>query len=228
MAIAMRSLQIIILLLVVLCLSNFVASADEIRYKGDNYTFKCPAPQKDALGVYLNSRRVIRREVVYYCFETKKITLHPEYEGRIKVKNDSKTLTVDIINLQLTDTGAYWCSCIDVFGKCAMDESGVLLLVDEPPINPAPSTSANPKSGGMNDLLIPVTALTAGSVLLLILLVVAVWLVPKLKKLMKKREEEKEEEEEKRCNNGNNGVYEVMTVKRNERAEILRYSHKYP
>ncbi|XP_073691416.1 uncharacterized protein [Garra rufa] len=211
MAVTM-SLQFVNFLLVVLCLSNFVASADEIKYKGDNFTIKCPTHQEDALGVQLYSRRVISREAVYYFIETKKKTYHKDYEGRTEVKYDSKTLTVDITNLQLTDTGAYWCTCnLLSKKKCTMDESGVFLVVKDPPINPAPSTSANPKPGGMNDLLIPVTALTAGSVLLLVLLVVLVWLVPKMKKMIRRREEEKEEED-KRCNNG---VYEVMTVPRN-------------
>uniref|UniRef100_A0A9J8CRX7 Immunoglobulin domain-containing protein n=1 Tax=Cyprinus carpio carpio TaxID=630221 RepID=A0A9J8CRX7_CYPCA len=157
----MRSLQTILLLVVVLCLRNFVASTDEIKYKGDNFTMKCPAPPKETLGVYLYSRRESSRQVFYYFFNTQKLTVHKDFEGRVEVKHDNKILTINIINLQLTDTGAYWCSCNLMIGECTMDDSGVFLLVHEPLISLVPSKSADPKSGGMNDLLIPVMAITA-------------------------------------------------------------------
>ncbi|XDV12930.1 hypothetical protein PO909_001476 [Leuciscus waleckii] len=206
MTITMRSLQIILLLLVVLCLCNLVASADVSKYKGDNYTMKCPAPQEDAQGVNLYSRRSVRREIFYYYFKTDQFTpIHKDYEGRVEVKNDKKTLTINIFNLGLKDTGAYWCTCVAINEICKMDDSGVFLLVQDPP-EIIPASSKSPKSNGMNDLLIPVTALTAGSVLLLLLLVLGVWMVPKMKKLIRgQREEEKR---------SGNEVYEVMTIPR--------------
>ncbi|XP_067274022.1 uncharacterized protein [Pseudorasbora parva] len=168
MAITMRSLQVI-LLLVVLCLSNLVASADMIKYNGDNCTIVCEAPKEDALGVNLYRRRSYQQ----------------------------------IFNLQLEDTGAYWCTH-NVYGTENPVETGVFLLVQEPEILPASSKS--PKSNGMNDLLIPVIALTAGSVLLLLLLVLVVWMVPKIKKLIRSTREGERR--------SNNEVYEVMTVHR--------------
>ncbi|XP_043091827.1 uncharacterized protein LOC122342101 [Puntigrus tetrazona] len=204
----MTSLQSIILL-VVLCLSDLVASADEIKYQGDNITIKCPAPPEGALGVNLYSRREISRRVMYFFLKNKKLTIHLDFEKRVEVKYD-KTLTINIMNLKSTDTGAFWCTCNNLFDSCTMGDSGVFLLVRDPPISLASSTSASSKSGGMNDLLIPVTALTVGSVFLLLLLVVGLWLVPKVRKLIRNKEQEVEEEE-KRCNNG---VYEVMTVPR--------------
>ncbi|XP_052407783.1 uncharacterized protein LOC127952921 [Carassius gibelio] len=204
----MSSLQIFIFLLVVLCLTNFVASADVIKYKGDNFTMTFPAPQKEALGVYLYSRSEISREVFYYFFQTKKLTVHKDFEGRVGVKYDEKTLTIDIINLRLRDAGAYWCTCNRLQGECQMDDKGPFLLVHEPVANVASSKSADQKSGGINELMILVMAITAGSVLLLLLLVFGVWLVPKIKKQMRSKEKG---EKERRCNNG---VYEVMTVHR--------------
>ncbi len=102
---------------------------DEIKYRGANFTIKCPAHQKDAGGVYLYSRRQISRQVFYYFFKSKKLTVHKDFEGRVKVEYDNKTVKIDIINLKLTDTGAYWCTCNSLIGECAMDDSGVFLLV---------------------------------------------------------------------------------------------------
>ncbi|XP_039542702.1 uncharacterized protein LOC120489719 [Pimephales promelas] len=202
MAITMLSLQITFLLVVVLCL--LVASADVSKYKGDNYTMKCP-PHADALGVSLFTRRSIMRKVFYYNFSEDLLTPHKDYEGRVKVKNDKKTITIDIFNLELEDTGSYWCTYTCPFDDCEMDDSGVFLLVQDPQ-ETIPSSSKSAKSNGMNDLLIPVAALTAGSVLLLLFLVLGVWMVPKIKKLMRdQRGEEKR---------SGNEVYEVMTIPR--------------
>ncbi len=96
---------------------------DEIKYRGANFTIKCPAHQKDAGGVYLYSRRQISRQVFYYYFKNKKLTVHKDFEGRVKVEYDNKTVKIDIINLKLTDTGAYWCTCNVLIGECAMDDS---------------------------------------------------------------------------------------------------------
>ncbi|XP_067274014.1 uncharacterized protein [Pseudorasbora parva] len=202
MAITMRSLQVI-LLLVVLCLSNLVASADMIKYNGDNCTIVCEAPKEDALGVNLYRRRSYQRKILYYFFATDKLTVPDVYKSRVSIKNDKKTLSIEIFNLQLEDTGAYWCTH-NVYGTENPVETGVFLLVQEPEILPASSKS--PKSNGMNDLLIPVIALTAGSVLLLLLLVLVVWMVPKIKKLIRSTREGERR--------SNNEVYEVMTVHR--------------
>ncbi|XP_077069070.1 uncharacterized protein LOC143721965 [Siphateles boraxobius] len=215
MAITMRSLPIIFLFLLVLCLCNLDASADVIKYKGDNYTMKCPAAQAEASGVYLYSRRSIQRQVFFYHFKSGNLTLLTDYRGRVKINLDMKTLTIDIFNLGPKDTGAYWCTCSFFDAICEMDDSGVFLLVQDPP-EIIPTSSKGSKSNGINDLLIPVTALTAGSVLLLFLLVLAVWMVPKMKKLIRDQREEKKR--------SGNEVYEVMTIPR--RKDDMIHPHK--
>ncbi|XP_051988766.1 uncharacterized protein LOC127648228 [Xyrauchen texanus] len=186
---------------------NLVSSADEHKFKGENYTIKCPAAHKDALGVYLNSRREVSREVLYYYFETSKISLHDDYKGRVEVKVDKTTLIIDIFNLQMKDTGSYWCTCNLFKQICDMTTTkGVFLLVNEAPTETALVTAK--KSHGMNGILIPVVALTVGSVLLLLTLAAGVWLVPKIKEQSRKYKEE----EKRRAN----GIYVDMRYKTND------------
>jgi len=113
-------------ILSILCF--FESFVDVSKYKGDNYTMKCP-PHADALGVSLFTRRSIMRKVFYYNFSEDLLTPHKDYEGRVKVKNDKKTITIDIFNLELEDTGSYWCTYTCPFEDCEMDDSGVFLLV---------------------------------------------------------------------------------------------------
>ncbi|XP_051571404.1 uncharacterized protein LOC127450937 [Myxocyprinus asiaticus] len=201
------SLTVTLFLSVVLLnLCNLVSSADEHKFKGENYTIKCPAAHKDALGVYLNSKREVSREVLYYYFKSSMLTLHEDYKGRVKVKVEKTTLIIDIFNLQMKDSGFYWCSCNLFLRKCDMTtDKGVFLLVNEIPIETATVTAK--KSYGMNDFLIPVAALAVGSVLLLLILVAVVWLVPKIKEQSRKNREE-----EKR----HNGIYVDMRCKTND------------
>ncbi|XP_056608806.1 nicotinamide riboside kinase 1 isoform X1 [Triplophysa dalaica] len=192
-----------VLFLITVDLCSLDSSADEHSFKGGSYTIRCPAPQKDALGVYLKTRRKVERQVLYYHFATGGITVHEEYRGRVNISLDETILTSNILNLQLNDAGAYWCSCeTDSFEKCEMTAGeGVFLSVNEPTGELSSSTAK--QHNGMSDFLIPVTALTAGSVLLLLLLLFGVWLVPKIKTRRMKKGEEK---------TSGNGIYEVMKV----------------
>ncbi|KAI7803962.1 hypothetical protein IRJ41_014072 [Triplophysa rosa] len=185
------------------CLHAF--RKNEHRSKGESYTIRCPAPQKDAVGVYLNTRREVQRQVLYYSIETGDVTVHTDYSGRVNISRDEMIVTSNIWNLQLNDAGAYWCSCIKHFEKCEMTaDKGVILLINVPSGEVSSSTAK--QHNGMSDFLIPVTTLTACSVLLLLLLLFGVWLVPKIKKTrrMINREEK----------TSGNGVYEVMNVHR--------------
>ncbi|XP_051571872.1 uncharacterized protein LOC127451321 [Myxocyprinus asiaticus] len=200
------SLTVTLFLSVLLNLCNLVSSEDEQKFKGENFTVKCPTADQKALGVYLLSRREFIREVLYYYFNNSKLTIHEDYKGRVEVSVEKKTLTINIFNLQQKDTGAYWCTCNIFNANCHMTtETGVFIFVNEIPIKSAPSTANN--ATGMRDFLIPVTALTAGSVLLLLILVAVVWMVPKIKEhRRRKREEERRHA---------NGIYEDMRCKKN-------------
>lgn len=194
----------IVLLLFTLDLCSLVSSADEHRYKGESYTIRCTEPQQDAVAVSLYTRREEQRQVLYYYFETGDLTVHKDYRGRVNVSLDGNILTSNIWNLQLNDAGAYWCSCNLHFDKCEMTANkGVFLFVNVQSGEVASSTAKHPN--GMSDFLIPVTALTAGSVLLLLVLLFGVWVAPKIKRRIRRNEEE---------NTSSNGVYEVMNVHR--------------
>ncbi|XP_051994873.1 uncharacterized protein LOC127652648 [Xyrauchen texanus] len=186
-------------------LCKLVSSEDIQKFKGENFSFKCPTAEDKALGVYLFSRREDVHEVLYYYFEDSKLTLHENYKGRIEVNADNKTLTINIFNLQLKDTGAYWCTCNIFQSTCQMTDKGVFILVNEIPIESASSTANN--ATGMRDFLIPVTALTAGSVLLLLILVAVVWMLPKIKEQRRRKGEDERRH--------TNGIYEEMRCNKN-------------
>lgn len=213
MTMRMKTLLFTFLLLGVLCLSSFAESADVIKFKGESATMKCHISDKDAMGVSLFTRHKDKQEVLYYFIQSNKLTIKPTHEGRVEAKFDGKTLTVDILNLQKEDTGAYWCECNHIVTReCKMDQSGVVLVVHDRErqqnTGQVSASTAPSKFGGMNGLLVPVVALTASSVLLLLLLVLGVWVVPKIKKMRQTAKQEK---------TSANEVYEVMTVKREYR-----------
>ncbi len=101
---------------------------DEIKYRGANFTIKCPAHQRRGRCISVQQTSDQPTSLVL-LFQSKKLTVHKDFEGRVKVEYDIKTVKIDIINLKLTDTGAYWCTCNVLIGECAMDDSGVFLLV---------------------------------------------------------------------------------------------------
>ncbi|TRZ00110.1 hypothetical protein DNTS_020302 [Danionella cerebrum] len=202
------------LLLVTLCLCRFVACSDFInlpvvvwdvgrrdqfemspitdliQMKGGNFSIKCSVPDKST-GFYLETRRQAFREVLYYHFKSQKLTIHPDYKDRISEKIDITTVTVEVSNLQTTDTGAYWCRFTDSDFTCSQKVPGIFLQVH----------------GGTNDLLIPLMVMSVGSVFILLVLLV-VWILPKVKSMFRGAGAGEDDQK------SNHGVYEVMTVSR--------------
>ncbi|XP_056309771.1 uncharacterized protein LOC130221358 [Danio aesculapii] len=204
----MKSLQFTFLL-GVLCLSGFVESADLIKFKGENATMKCHISEEQVMGVSLYTRHEDELQVVYYHMMSDKLTIKSSYEGRVKAKFEGKTLTVDILNLQMKDAGAYWCKCSLLLTRvCKMDQSGVLLMVRDRKTEQVAASTAASKPGGIYSFLVPVVAVTASSVIVLLFLVLGVWIVPKIKEMRITAEQGKR---------SINEVYEVMTVKREYR-----------